>query len=45
MTENEHVYVEVEDVEDIDITWNEGGYKKISVKLKSGEWYVVESDS
>ena len=41
---SEHMYFDSEDIEEVSITWNEDGYKRITVTLKSGEDYTVESD-
>ena len=41
---SENMYYDSEEIEEVSITWNEDGYKRITVSLKSGEEYTVESD-
>ncbi|MEC1177640.1 hypothetical protein P9B03_04015 [Metasolibacillus meyeri] len=42
---SDHLYLCSEDIEDVQIVWDEWGYKQISVILKNGKMYTVESDS
>lgn len=44
MEEREWHSFESNDVENVDVVWSESGYKKITVELKNGESYTVESD-
>jgi hypothetical protein len=38
------MYYFSDEIESVDITWKDG-YKRITVSLKNGEEYTVESDS
>lgn len=40
----EIMYFEPEEIEEVNVVWNEEGHKRIEVSLKNGEKYVVESD-
>jgi hypothetical protein len=38
------MYYSSDDIQSVDITWKDG-YKRITVYLKNGEQYTVESDN
>ena len=40
----EDMHFDSDDIQDVEIRWNEDGYKRITVILKNGEEYTVESD-